>query len=58
MCRGQCGIEDHIRRTARNGRWLAAHGAGVSTTEFFHDGESRRMVAALKEDVNRVWPRP
>jgi GntR family carbon starvation induced transcriptional regulator len=50
--RATAAMEDHIRRTAVNvGDWLAAHGAGVSTTEFSQDRESRRnALAAASRD--------
>jgi GntR family transcriptional regulator, carbon starvation induced regulator len=48
--RATAALEDHIRRTAVNvAEWLAAHGAGVSTTEFSHDRESRRIAAASRD---------
>jgi DNA-binding GntR family transcriptional regulator len=48
--RATAALEDHIRRTAVNvGEWLAAHGAGVSTTEFSHDRDSRRIAAASRD---------
>jgi DNA-binding GntR family transcriptional regulator len=50
--RATAALEDHIRRTAVNvADWLAAHGAGVSTTEFSQDRETRRnALAAASRD--------